>query len=113
MATPDRADSNAGRHTLGPWTAEREPNAPSQWRVTDDDGMVIADVWGFAAPDREGQEEANACLIAAAPKLLHALRIIKGACELSIAGNGPGGLVRAMTLLVTCDEAIAQAGVQP
>ena len=58
-------------HTPGPWHIDTEDGGA---RILDDDELIIAGIYGFSAPDRDGQEDANARLIAAAPDLLAALK---------------------------------------
>jgi glycine/D-amino acid oxidase-like deaminating enzyme len=59
-------------HTPGPYHISHDEDGGTT--IRDDDGLIIAGVYGFAAPDREGQEEANSTLLAAAPELLAALK---------------------------------------
>ena len=62
------------QHTPGPWLVLSDDDHSDALTIQDQDELTIADIWGFAAPDRDGQEQANARLIAAAPELLAALR---------------------------------------
>ena len=57
-------------YTLGPWTVKPDENS---FLITTPDNLTVAATYGFGAPDRKGQEEANARLIAAAPDMLQAL----------------------------------------
>jgi len=59
------------KHTPGPWHSNNRPN---DTLVLDGDDLIIAGIYMFPAPDREGQEQANAHLIAAAPELLAAAK---------------------------------------
>ena len=64
-------------HTPGPYHISHDEGGGTT--IRDDDDLIIAGVYGFAAPDREGQEEANGTLLAAAPELLAALRELRAA----------------------------------
>ena len=59
-------------HTPGPWHVN--DNEPEDIRIEDDDELIVAATWAFVAPGRDGQEIANARLIASAPDLLAALK---------------------------------------
>jgi len=61
------------KHTEGPWLIEEDDGS---FLVIDQDGMKIAGTFGFCAPGREGQEAANARLIAKAPEMLEALKAL-------------------------------------
>ena len=60
------------KHTPGPYHISHDEDGGTT--IRDDDDLIMAGVYGFAAPDREGQEEANGTLLAAAPELLAALK---------------------------------------
>lgn len=61
-------------HTPGPWLAGRPAQSESrEMRITDRDGFAIAEVFAMG-PD--GSAKGNATLIAAAPEMLQALRVI-------------------------------------
>ena len=60
------AQQGEAQHTPGPWMVDGD-------LVRDPDEYVIAQAWAYYAPGREGQQDANARLIAAAPDLLAAL----------------------------------------
>jgi hypothetical protein len=64
------------RHTPGPWIAT--PANSGEWNINsvdEDDGWCIATVMGGAGlEDPNGRSDENACLIAAAPDMLAALR---------------------------------------
>jgi len=66
------ADTLDAGHTPGPWRVAGE-NCPECWQIENSEGDFIAqceDRRGFASLDAVG----NACLIAAAPDLLAALK---------------------------------------
>lgn len=62
------------RHTDGPWCQGIE--GPDHARILGPNGEGICNVYGIAAAD-PSQFYANACLIAAAPDLLEALRDVE------------------------------------
>jgi len=58
------------QHTPGTW---RVRNDGPSFVIVQEDGLIIAGTYGFGAEDRQGQEEANARLLAKAPELADAL----------------------------------------
>lgn len=68
-----RCDSNATKHTPGPWTVEHD--GPSLAFVTAKAETITGAKWGIVCSVTSDFEhgEANARLIAAAPELLEAL----------------------------------------
>ena len=73
-------------HTPGPWHVN--DNEPEDIRIEDDDELIVAATWAFVAPGRDGQEIANARLIAAAPELLAALKGLTRALD-GVQPSGP------------------------
>lgn len=64
-------------HTAGPWRIHRH----AATAVEGSNGMVVANCGGWSTTERDGAEvmseqEANAKLVAAAPELLDALRML-------------------------------------
>ena len=69
--------------TPGPWIAERDTarNAYA-WKVTGASG-IVRDIARLALVDSMSQVEANAALIAAAPAMYEALRVLTSEINLS------------------------------
>ena len=107
--------SEQARHTPGPWQ--------SRWQEATDDFAhpIIAietcegagDVAGIHYASRDGEDEANARLIAAAPDLLTALQAVMAAW-LTEAGHGDGILEEHGPALDAARTAVAKAtGTSP
>lgn len=65
------------KHTLGPWQHSAKLSASENHRgfsIWDSNGWALADVQPADEDGKEGR--ANACLIAAAPDLLEALKLL-------------------------------------
>ena len=85
------------QHTPGPWHIGGKPQSPI---IFGSDGFAVADATVFHGTFKEGQTEANANLIAAAPDLLEALET----ASWLLADISPDGLVKQKV-----DAAIAKA----
>jgi hypothetical protein len=82
--------NSTGKHTPGPWRYDKSHNAhPGAHRVLGPDGEVLADYGWF---QRFDEAEANARLIAAAPRLLELVK------ECVDGLNCQPGYVRSLTL---------------
>lgn len=107
------------QHTPGPWFVE--PNdTEGGYLIQVEDQLNVASTYSFSAPDREGQEAANAVLIAAAPFMLTTLKeaLLNAEYRLSIAPiylPRNGGLDRgsAQAEVDALRSAIAAATVEP
>lgn len=78
-------ETNSATHTPGPWTARVKRTGESWWvvapRPNGQEGYLAECV------GRQEANEANARLIAAAPDLLAALRVLLGTSECSCEGD--------------------------
>lgn len=104
-ATAPNEGSTGASMTAGPWGPPRRSSVALQFRIADQHGEAIANVWGL-----DEEAEANARAIAACPDLIEALRAIS---TLRPAGDvnackGPRALVEKMELLALA--ALRKAG---
>lgn len=91
-----------GKHTPGPWHLFRN-------EVNNSDGLTVANIVQFVPAYRD-VSNANACLIAAAPELLDALRQCQSALAMMVAPDA----IKSTSVLhafaqVTAAEVVARA----
>lgn len=99
QATASNVDS-ASKHTPGPWRIFRATDGRKFIGIGEVTGEGITDA-GFGTWRSGAEQEANVCLIAAAPTLLAALKTALAGLE--IAGHG------ATRIAEDCRTAIAKA----
>lgn len=99
-------------HTNGPWHYEDDGTqftiyATNKRVLGTEEGLVGCVYINTIRPDREAQ--ANARLIAAAPKLLKALKLLKSDCKMALSSNWNRSDEGFVAMLEVAEAAIAKA----
>ena len=94
---------NTSKHTPGPWHLSECATQTTRAGIVSVDGLHITDVNGYGMTD--SQNQANATLLAAAPAMYEALRLLLGvdACHNKMIHCGECGYCKGMAALAQAE----------